>query len=478
MAVRAVRSPRGPFAPRRGGRRHGGTCGCDRPGTWPTVRAGRRGSGCAARTPPSPRRPPRRQAALRCSRAAALRCARRHRSRRPTRRWPDPSATLRWAAKPGHGFSITVAPAARAICAVSIAASRRRRRSSRRRSQRSQVRPECAPARPGRSGRLRCAPRDTRRSMPSACAPAGSSQSRRPMSAGAPSTRTSTCSRRCASAGTTRPARRTSPTSLLARACRCARSISAPSSRVAPSCWSLLETPLTLLRIARALRRERPVSALFLHFKKEQLLCSLLPRKLTGEIVWAEWGPVPPPMRRGPRGCSTRWPRGVRAGSWRSPRGRARRSSTRACPAAKVDVVPNLVDVDAVKPDPASRVRLRDEWGAGEQTLVVGCISRFQRRKRNDVVIDAMAHLERRRAAGDRRRGRGGGEPARARERHTASACASCPTCAATSRRSCRPATCWSSRRAPPRASRASIVMSQLVGRRRRSRPTPRAPRG
>ncbi len=28
--------------------------------------------------------------------------------------------------------------------------------------------------------------------------------------------------------------------------------------------------------------------------------------------------------------------------------------------------------------------------GAGEQTLVLGLISRFQRRKRNDVVIDAM----------------------------------------------------------------------------------------
>ena len=29
-----------------------------------------------------------------------------------------------------------------------------------------------------------------------------------------------------------------------------------------------------------------------------------------------------------------------------------------------------------------------------EQALVVGCVSRFQRRKRNDVAIDAMAHLD------------------------------------------------------------------------------------
>ncbi|HEV7161796.1 MAG TPA: glycosyltransferase family 4 protein [Solirubrobacteraceae bacterium] len=156
----------------------------------------------------------------------------------------------------------------------------------------------------------------------------------------------------------------------------------------------LLEAPLTLLRVARALHKERPVSALFLHFKKEQLLCSLLPRRLTGEIVWAEWGPVPPPMRRG-------LARAIYSlAARRACRIMAISEGTRqtvidaGVPAEKVDVVPNLVDVDAVKPDPASRVRLREEWGAGEHTLVVGCISRFQRRKRNDVVIDAMAHLD------------------------------------------------------------------------------------
>jgi glycosyltransferase involved in cell wall biosynthesis len=63
-------------------------------------------------------------------------------------------------------------------------------------------------------------------------------------------------------------------------------------------------------------------------------------------------------------------------------------------PQRKVDVVHNLLDVHAVEFDAASRERLRRSWGAGEQTLVVGCISRFQRRKRNDVVIDAMANLE------------------------------------------------------------------------------------
>ncbi len=154
------------------------------------------------------------------------------------------------------------------------------------------------------------------------------------------------------------------------------------------------QAPLTLLRLARALRAQRPVGALMLHFKKEQLLCALLPRRLTGEIVWAEWGPVPLPMRRGPArllyALAARRARRIMAIS----EGTRRTIIDAGVPAEKVDVVPNLVDVEAVKPDPRSRTELRAAWGAGEQTLVVGCISRFQRRKRNDVVIDAMAHLE------------------------------------------------------------------------------------
>ncbi len=156
----------------------------------------------------------------------------------------------------------------------------------------------------------------------------------------------------------------------------------------------LLEAPRTLLRIARALRAEQPVGAVLLHFKKEQLLCSLLPRRLTGEIVWAEWGPVPPPMRRG----APRWLYALAAR--RTGRIVAVSEGTRrtvvatGIPAEKVTVVPNLVDVGSVVFDPAGREELRQAWGAGEQTLVVGCVSRFQRRKRNDVAIDAMAHLD------------------------------------------------------------------------------------
>jgi glycosyltransferase involved in cell wall biosynthesis len=155
----------------------------------------------------------------------------------------------------------------------------------------------------------------------------------------------------------------------------------------------VLQAPLVLLRLARALRLEAPVGALLLHFKKEQLLCSLLPTRLTGAIVWAEWGPVPTPMRRGP----ARWLYALAARRVRRivavSEGTRRTVVDTGVPAAKVEVVPNLVDVHAVEFDALGRERLRRAWGVGEQTVVVGCISRFQRRKRNDVVIDAMAHL-------------------------------------------------------------------------------------
>jgi glycosyltransferase involved in cell wall biosynthesis len=154
-----------------------------------------------------------------------------------------------------------------------------------------------------------------------------------------------------------------------------------------------LLAPMIVLRIARALRAERPVGTLLLHFKKEQLLCSLLPAGLTGEIVWAEWGPVPPSMRRGAArlayALAARRARRVMA---ISP-GTRRSVLAAGVPAGKVEVVPNLVDPGEVGFDPESRARLRKEWGAEEETVVVGCISRFQARKRNDVVIDAMSDL-------------------------------------------------------------------------------------
>lgn len=156
----------------------------------------------------------------------------------------------------------------------------------------------------------------------------------------------------------------------------------------------ILAAPLTLLRLARALHAERPVAVTLLHFKKEQLLCSLLPKRLTGEIVWAEWGHVPAIMRRGVPGglyaLAARRTHRIMAVS----EGTRRTVVEAGVPGEKVEVIPNLVDVDSVALDVGAREELRRLWGAGEHTLVIGCISRFQIRKRNDVVVDAMAYLD------------------------------------------------------------------------------------
>ncbi len=156
----------------------------------------------------------------------------------------------------------------------------------------------------------------------------------------------------------------------------------------------MLMSPLILLRLIRALRAERPVGVVLLHFKKEQLLCSLLPRRITGSIVWVEWGPVPAPLLRRPAAwvyaLAARRARRIIAVS----EGTKRTIVAAGVPARKVAVVADLVNLHQVAFDAEGRDRLRRVWGVEEQTLVVGCVSRLQRRKRNDVVIDAMAHLD------------------------------------------------------------------------------------
>ena len=130
-----------------------------------------------------------------------------------------------------------------------------------------------------------------------------------------------------------------------------------------------LATPRTLWRLARALRAARPVGVTFLHFKKEQLLCALLPPQLTGRIAWAEWGPVPPNLRSGAAArCSTRSPPAARGRSWPSRRARSARVVGAGVPADKVVVVPNLVDVDEVSFDAEARERLRARVGRRAET--------------------------------------------------------------------------------------------------------------
>lgn len=156
----------------------------------------------------------------------------------------------------------------------------------------------------------------------------------------------------------------------------------------------VLQAPRTILRLVCALRSERPVAVLLLHFKKEQLLCSLLPRRLTGRMVWVEWGPLPPSMRRGPArllyALAARRAHRIIAVS----RGTADTVVDAGAPREKLIVMPDLVNLHRVEFDPTGREEMRGSWGVDDSTLVVGCVARLQKRKRNDVLIDAMAYVD------------------------------------------------------------------------------------
>ncbi len=147
-------------------------------------------------------------------------------------------------------------------------------------------------------------------------------------------------------------------------------------------------------RLRRALERQAPYDVLLVHYKKEQLMVAWLPRSLRATLVWAEWGPVPYPMRRGvPRRVylsaaqRARLIMAVSAGTKESV-------EEVGVPPSKIEIVPNVVDVDSIRFTDAGRAAVRDRLGIPSTAFVVGCISRFHRKKRNDVVVDAVIGLE------------------------------------------------------------------------------------
>lgn len=155
----------------------------------------------------------------------------------------------------------------------------------------------------------------------------------------------------------------------------------------------LRAAPRHQARLAAALRREQPYDILLLHFKKEQLMAGALPPSLAAATVWAEWGPVPDQLAHGPGRLA------YAAASRRARAVIAVSDNTRDSVVAagvdprKVTTVPPPVEVDVVRFDPEARERLRGEWGAGKGTLVLLCVTRLDRKKRNDVVIDAVRRL-------------------------------------------------------------------------------------
>jgi glycosyltransferase involved in cell wall biosynthesis len=153
--------------------------------------------------------------------------------------------------------------------------------------------------------------------------------------------------------------------------------------------WSSLRK-----RLRTALLAQEPYDVLMVHYKKEQLLAGMLPAELRRTIVWEEWGPVPFPLRRGlPRRAYLR-------AAERAKLVLAISEGTRSSvaevgvPREKIVVVPNVLRADEIRFTEQGRARVRDELGIPSEAFVVGCISRFHPKKRNDVVVNAVRALE------------------------------------------------------------------------------------
>ena len=155
-----------------------------------------------------------------------------------------------------------------------------------------------------------------------------------------------------------------------------------------------LRWPLLLARLRWALRAQAPYDVLLVHYKKEQLMARMLPAELRRTVVWSEWGPVPFPLRKGlPRQAYLA--AGRKAALVMAVSEGTRRSVVDVgVDERKVVVVPNVLRTDDIQYTKAGRARVRQELGIPADAFVVGCISRFHPKKRNDVVVDAVRSLE------------------------------------------------------------------------------------
>ncbi len=155
-----------------------------------------------------------------------------------------------------------------------------------------------------------------------------------------------------------------------------------------------LRWPLLVRRLRQALRAQAPYDVLMVHYKKEQLLALMLPGGLRGALVWAEWGPVPFPLRKG-------IPRRVYLAAARQAalvlaisQGTLRSVAEVGVPREKIVVVPNVLRSEEIRFSEEGRARVRGELDIPADAFVVGCISRFHPKKRNDVVVQAVRALE------------------------------------------------------------------------------------
>jgi glycosyltransferase involved in cell wall biosynthesis len=154
-----------------------------------------------------------------------------------------------------------------------------------------------------------------------------------------------------------------------------------------------LRSPLVLRALRAALEPEAPYDVLLVHYKKEQLLAPLLPRRLRPTLAWAEWGPVPRQLRNGPANVVYR--RAARdVGAVLAVSAGTRDSLVAAgIPPGIVDVVPNVMDLNAVVFELEARNRLRADLGIPAGAFTVGCVSRLHPKKPIDVLVRAAARL-------------------------------------------------------------------------------------
>ena len=157
--------------------------------------------------------------------------------------------------------------------------------------------------------------------------------------------------------------------------------------------------PLLLGRMARALRSEAPYDALLVHFKKEQLLAAALPRRMRPRLLWAEWGPVPVPMRHGVANRAYRRAAAPVTAVLAISAGTRASVIEAGVDAARVHVVPNVMDVEGLRPDAEEGRRFRASLGIPPEAFVVACSSRFHPKKRNDVLVAAALEVAADRAA-------------------------------------------------------------------------------
>jgi glycosyltransferase involved in cell wall biosynthesis len=156
----------------------------------------------------------------------------------------------------------------------------------------------------------------------------------------------------------------------------------------------MLRWPLLIKKMGDALRAQAPYDVLMVHYKKEQLLAGMLHADLRRTVVWAEWGPVPFPLRKGlPRKAYLR--AGERAALVMAISDGTRKSvADVGVPLEKIVVVPNVMRADEIRFTEEGRARVRGELGIPADAFVVGCISRFHFKKRNDVVVRAAIELD------------------------------------------------------------------------------------